>query len=69
MPKKRPRIATSAPRVSVGLPESHMARLEQIAAAHERSVAWVVRHAVRLFLDEIDKGQISLDLEPGLKDR
>jgi hypothetical protein len=48
----------------VGVPPAHLERLEQIAASHERSVAWVVRHAVRLFLAEMDKGQLALDLDP-----
>lgn len=69
MTKKRGQKEAIPPRVSVGFPESQHARLEEIAAAHERSIAWVVRHAVRRFLEEMDKGQISLDLEPGGKDR
>lgn len=69
MSAKRGRKAVNPPRVSVGLSEAHLERLEAIAQAHERSVAWVVRHAVRLFLEEMDKGQLSLDLEPGSKER
>lgn len=69
MSTKRGRITTKPPRVSVGFPPEHVERLEQIAQAHERSVAWVVRHAVRLFIEEMDKGQLSLDLEPGSKER
>lgn len=69
MSKKRGHGTTDAPRVSVSLPQAHLERLEQIARVHERSTAWVVRHAVRLFLAEMDKGQLGLDLEPGTKDR
>jgi predicted DNA-binding protein len=69
MASKRGEPSANSPRVSVGLPAEHLERLEQIAATHERSVAWVVRHAVRLFVEEMDKGQLSLELEPGLKER
>jgi len=69
MAKKRGKPPGDLPRVSVSLPVEHRARLEQIAIKHVRSVAWVVRHAVRLFLQEMDRGQLSLDLEPGLKER
>ena len=64
MSAKRGRNTAGFPRVSVGIPPPQLARLERLAASHERSVAWVVRHAVRLFLDDVDKGQIALDLEP-----
>ena len=64
MSMKTSRNTAGLPRVSVGIPPSHLERLERIAATHERSVAWVVRHAVRLFLDEMDKGQLALDLDP-----
>lgn len=69
MSAKRGLKAANLPRVSVGLPGEHLERLEAIAQAHERSVAWVVRHAVGLFLEEMDKGQLSLDLELGPRER
>jgi hypothetical protein len=55
---------TGQSRMSVGFPPDHMKRLEQIASQNDRSVAWLIRYAVKLFLDEFVKGQLSLDLEP-----
>jgi predicted transcriptional regulator len=69
MSTKRRRNKTNPPRVSIGLPPAHLEQVAQIAEAHERSVAWVVRYAVRLFLEEVEKGQLSLDLEPDSKER
>ena len=50
------------PRVTVTFPASDRERLRRIAEQHERSISWVVRHAVRTFLNERDKGQLDLDL-------
>lgn len=52
----------AAPRVTVGFPAVDRERLQRLADEHERSVSWVVRHAVRAFLNEREKGQIDLDL-------
>jgi hypothetical protein len=67
MAKKRDKHVTKAPRVSVGLPPDELRRLVEIATTHERSVAWLIRHAVKLFLSEMEKGQLSLELEPRVK--
>jgi len=69
MAKKRAQAVVSGPRISVGLPPEHVKRLEQLAREHERSVAWLVRYAVKAFITEIDKGQLSLDLEPSPRER
>ena len=50
------------PRVTVGFSAADRERLQRLADQHERSVSWVVRRAVRTFLNERDKGQLDLDL-------
>ncbi len=65
MAARRKLSSANPPRISVGLPPEHLKRLELLAGEHERSVAWLIRHAVKLFLDELDKGQLSLNLGPG----
>ena len=67
MAKKRDKNITKVPRISVGLPPDELRKLEELASTHERSVAWLIRHAVKLFLSEMEKGQLSLELEPRVK--
>jgi predicted transcriptional regulator len=50
------------PRVTVGFSATDRQRLQRLADQHERSVSWVVRRAVRTFLNEREKGQLDLDL-------
>lgn len=52
----------SAPRITVGFSAEERERLQKLADQHERSLSWVVRHAVRTFLNEREKGQLDLDL-------
>ena len=66
---KRSQIIRKPVRVSVGFSPEQLKQLEEIAEQHERSVPWVVRHAVRRFLDDLQKGQLSLNLEPDIHDR
>lgn len=51
-----------APRITVGFSTEDRERLQRLADQHERSLSWVVRHAVRTFLNEREKGQLDLDL-------
>lgn len=55
-------LEESAPRVTVSFSAADRERLQRLANQHERSVSWVVRHAVRTFLNEKDKGQLDLNL-------
>ena len=44
--------AADSPRVTIGFPLGDYERLQRIADERERSLSWVVRHAVRKFLDK-----------------
>lgn len=66
MARARAKKDDTAPRVTVGFSPADRERLQRLADQHERSLSWVVRHAVRTFLSERDKGQLDLDLSlPG----
>jgi predicted transcriptional regulator len=54
--------AKTTPRVSVGFSPEDQERLERLAQENDRSVPYVVRQAVRHYLDQMDRGQLTLDL-------
>lgn len=63
MARERRKVADeNAPRITVGFSAYDRERLQKLADQHDRSLSWVVRHAVRTFLSERDKGQLDLDL-------
>jgi len=59
------RESTGSPRVSVGFPASVQARLEELSAKHDRSVPYIVRKAVAIYLSQADSEQLALDLGDG----
>ena len=53
MARTRAGLSTAdSPRVTVGFPLEDYERLQKIADERERSLSWIVRHAVRKFLNQ-----------------
>jgi metal-responsive CopG/Arc/MetJ family transcriptional regulator len=52
-------------RFTMTLPKAHLDRLKELSAASDRSVAWLIRRAVRNLVKEHDRdpGQFTLDLK------
>lgn len=50
-------------RTSVLLPEGYYIRLNEVAVRSGVSTAWVMRHAIQRFLDDLQNEQIPLPIE------
>lgn len=63
MPKQR--RAPESDRVTVTLAPGQLAVLKQIAARNETTLAFVVRFALKQFIQESERGQLKLDFTIG----